>query len=169
VKRGPDAPIFLIGFMGAGKTTVGRLLAEKLRFRFIDLDEMVEAATGKTVRAIFAELGESEFRRLEKEALEQARDRKQTVIALGGGAYISEENRAVIDQIGEAVWLDCPLEICLARIKRDGSRPLLASEAEMKILLDRRRPFYALADHTIQTGDCSADEAAARVLDVLNM
>ena len=154
--------------MGAGKTTVGRLLAEKLSFRFIDLDEMVESITGKSVRAIFAELGETEFRRLEKEALEQIRGVKQTVIALGGGAFISEENRAIIDQIGEAVWLDCPPEICLARVERDGSRPLLASEAEMIELLDRRRPFYAFADHTIQTGDCSAEVAAAKVLDALN-
>lgn len=164
-----EAPIFLIGFMGAGKTTVGRLLAEKLRFRFIDLDEIVEAGAGKSVRAIFAELGESEFRRLETAALEQVRDMKRAVVALGGGAYIPEGNRAIIKQVGEAVWLDCPLETCLARIERDGSRPLLASEAKMKILLDRRRPFYALADHAVQTGDCSAEEAAARVLDALKL
>jgi shikimate kinase len=163
-----DGPIFLIGFMGAGKTTVGRLLAEKLGFGFIDLDEVVEAGAGMSVQAIFARLGESEFRRLEKAALERVRGEKQTVIALGGGAYISEENRAIIDRAGEAVWLDCPLEVCLARIERDGSRPLLAGEAEMVELLDRRRPFYTLARHRVQTGDCSVEEAAARVLDALN-
>ena len=167
MKGEPDAPVFLIGFMGAGKTTVGRILAEKLEFHFIDLDEIVEASAGKSVSAIFAELGEDEFRRLEREALEQARGMKQTVIALGGGAYISEDNRAIIDQTGEAVWLDCPLEICLNRIERDGSRPLLAGETEMKALLDRRRAFYALADHVVQTGDCSAEEAAHRILDLL--
>ncbi|HEX5735051.1 MAG TPA: shikimate kinase [Blastocatellia bacterium] len=168
MKGEPDAPIFLIGFMGAGKTTVGRVLAEKLGFHFVDLDEIVEANAGRSVRAIFAELGEGEFRRLEREALEHARAMKHTVIALGGGAYISNENRAIIDQTGEAVWLDCPLEICLSRIERDSSRPLLAGETEMKALLDRRRPFYALADHVVSTGDCTAAEAAQRVLDSLN-
>jgi shikimate kinase len=153
--------------MGAGKTTVGRILADKLGFHFIDLDEIVEANAGRSVRAIFAELGEDEFRRLEREALEHARDMKQTVIALGGGAFISNENRAIIDQTGESVWLDCPLEICLGRIERDGSRPLLAGETEMKALLDRRRPFYALADHVVSTGDCAAEEAAQRVFAAL--
>ena len=168
MKGEPDAPVFLIGFMGAGKTTVGRILAQMLGFHFVDLDEIVEANAGRSVLAIFAELGEDKFRRLEREALENGRDMKQTVIALGGGAFISKENRAIIDQTGEAVWLDCPLEICLGRIERDGSRPLLAGETEMKALLERRRPFYALADHTVSTGDCSAEEAAARVFDLLN-
>jgi shikimate kinase len=167
VKGEPDAPVFLIGFMGAGKTTVGRILAEKLGFQFVDLDEIEEANAGRSVRATFAELGEDEFRRLEREALERARGMKQTVIALGGGAYISNENRAIIDQTGETVWLDCPLEICLGRIERDGSRPLLAGETEMKALLDRRRTFYTLADHVVSTGDCSAEEAAQRVFAAL--
>ncbi|HJQ68138.1 MAG TPA: shikimate kinase [Blastocatellia bacterium] len=167
MKGEPDAPIFLIGFMGAGKTTVGRILADRLGFDFIDLDEVIEANAAKSVRAIFAELGEGEFRRLEREALQQIRGMKGAVIALGGGVYISEDNRAIIDQTGEAVWLDCPLETCLGRVERDGSRPLLAGAAEMKALLDRRRPFYALADHVVSTGECSAEEAAQRVLDAL--
>lgn len=167
VKVEPDASIFLIGFMGAGKTTVGRILAEKLGYRFIDLDELIEAEASKSVRAIFAELGEDEFRRRERDALESCRGMKKTVIALGGGAYISEENRAIINQTGRAVWLDCHLEICLARVERDGSRPLLAGASDMKTLLDGRRPFYALADRVVYTGDCSADEAALKIIDAL--
>jgi shikimate kinase len=88
---------------------------------------------------------------------------KRVVIALGGGTYIADENRAIINQTGVVVWLDCPLEVCLSRIERDGSRPLLSTEAEMRDLLDRRVPLYALADHTVYTGDCSAEEAALRV------
>jgi shikimate kinase len=169
VKAEPDAPIFLIGFMGAGKTTAGRILAEQLQYRFIDLDELIEAEARKSVSEIFAELGENEFRRRERVALESCCGMKRTVIALGGGAYIFEENRAIINRTGRAVWLDCPLEVCLARIERDGSRPLLASEAEMKALLEYRRPFYELADHIVYTGDCSAYDAALRIIDALKM
>src|SRR5260370_1273966 len=111
-----DAPIFLVGFMGAGKTTVGRALAEHLEFDFFDLDELIEACAGKSVQAIFAELGEAEFRGLEHEAIRACKDRSRAVIALGGGAYVSEQNRALLRTIGRAVWLDCPLEICLRRI-----------------------------------------------------
>ena len=104
------------------------------------------ASAKKSVRAIFAELGENEFRRRERDALESCRGMKKTVIALGGGAYIADENRAIIGQTGEAVWLDCPLEVSLYRIECDGSRPLLASKSEMEALLDRRRPFMHFAE-----------------------
>ena len=88
-----DSPIFLVGFMGAGKTTVGRALARHLEYDFFDLDELIAARAGKSVQEIFAELGEAEFRRLEGEAIQPCGGMVRAVIALGGGAYVSEENR----------------------------------------------------------------------------
>src|SRR5919199_1173160 len=98
-----DSPIFLIGFMGAGKTTVGRALAERLGRSFFDLDEMITRRAGRSVQQIFADLGESEFRQMEREAIQECKQIKDAVIALGGGAYISEANRADLSEIGRTV------------------------------------------------------------------
>lgn len=148
-----DAPIFVVGFMGAGKTTVGRALAEYLRFDFFDLDELIEARAGKSVREIFAGLGEPEFRRLEHEAIRNCNGLTRAVIALGGGAYASEENRSLVRKIGKTIWLDCPLERCLGRISGDASRPLLGDETKMRELLEARRAGYIQADIVVETGD----------------
>jgi shikimate kinase len=152
-----DAPIFLVGFMGAGKTTVGRALARQLRWDFFDLDDLIEQRVGKSVQAIFADSGESEFRRLEREALQSCSKLVRTVIALGGGAYVSEENRTSLRGIGKTIWLDCPLEVCLRRISGDRSRPMLGGEDEMTALLERRSSAYAQADSAVQTGNLSPE------------
>src|SRR5262249_3660624 len=162
-----DSPIFLVGFMGAGKTTVGRALARNLNYEFLDLDELIEAETGKSVQAIFAELGEAEFRQLESEAIASCVELKRAVIALGGGAYMSAENRAKLRSIGKAVWLDCPLEVCLRRVGGDESRPLLGSGPEMSALLDHRRPGYAEADYVVATGERSAGQIALEIVRML--
>lgn len=157
------APIFLIGFMGAGKTTVGQALARLLNCEFVDLDQLIEARVGKSISDIFAGMGETEFRRLENEAIVECRGRQRTVIALGGGAYASEENRNVLRGIGKTVWLDCPLEVCLQRVSGDLSRPLVTDEAQMRELFERRRPAYAQADHAVQTGDLSPEQLAIEI------
>ncbi|MCI0491231.1 MAG: shikimate kinase [Blastocatellia bacterium] len=161
--------IFLVGFMGAGKSTVGRVLAERLSCEFIDLDDVVEAQTGLSVQAIFAESGEAEFRRLEREAIESCRKIKRACVALGGGAYVSEENRAILRRLGKTVWLDCPLKICLTRIASDRSRPLLGGEGEMKALFDSRRPHYTLADYRVETGVLPAKYVAQAIIDLLGI
>lgn len=163
-----DAPIFLVGFMGAGKTTVGRALAEYLEFDFFDLDELIEARAAKSVQAIFAELGEAEFRRLEQEAIRACSDRSRSVIALGGGAYVSEENRTLLRKIGSTVWLDCPLDICLRRIGGDTSRPLLGAEGEMRDLLEERRAAYAQSNYVVQTGELSPEQLVIEIMRLLN-
>ncbi|MEK6323501.1 MAG: shikimate kinase [Acidobacteriota bacterium] len=162
-----DEPIFLIGFMGAGKTTVGRALARHLRYDFFDLDGLIENQVGKSVPAIFADFGESEFRRLEREALQSCSEMVRTVIALGGGAYVSEENRASLRAIGKTVWLDCPLEVCLGRIRGDRSRPLLGDEDEMRELLEQRGSDYAQADFAVQAGDFSPEHLALEITKLL--
>ncbi len=168
MKLREDGCIFLVGFMGAGKTSVGRAMAELIGFDFIDLDEIIQARAGKTISAIFAEDGEAAFRRMEREAIISYRGRKRTVVALGGGAYISEENRAIIRSIGKSVWLDCPLEICLKRTMGDDSRPLLKSELEMKRLYESRLPFYSLADFVVRSAGESIEEAARRIVEMLD-
>ena len=162
-----DAPIFLVGFMGAGKTTVGRTLAEHLGYDFFDLDELIEARAGKSVQAIFAELGEEQFRSLEHEAIRACSDRSRAVIALGGGAYVSDENRMLLRTIGRTVWLDCPLEVCLRRIRGDTSRPLLGSEDDMRRLLEERRPAYAHADYVVETGELSPEKLVIEITRLL--
>ena len=162
-----DSPIFLVGFMGAGKTTVGRVLARNLEYDFIDLDEMIASRAGKSVQEIFAELGEWEFRSLEHAAIKTCRDMVRSVIALGGGAYVQEGNRALLRSIGKTVWLDCPLEVCLERVSGDKSRPLLGNESKMRTLLAQRRESYAEADHVIGSGELTPEELALKIVSLL--
>ena len=156
-------PVFLVGFMGAGKTETGRALAVLLGYSFLDLDATIEERVGKSIRQIFAEFGEQEFRRLETEAIRHLSGLNHSVVALGGGAYQSEENRTLLRGAGVTVWLDCPFDLCFQRIKDDASRPLLASEPETKKLFDQRRAAYAAADYALETGELTPDEIAERV------
>jgi shikimate kinase len=163
-----NTPIFLVGFMGAGKTTVGRELAHQLNYAFLDLDEVIAANAGKSVQEIFGELGEAEFRSLESAAIRSCGDLVRSVVALGGGAYLREENRVRLREIGKTVWLDCPIEICLKRISGDESRPLLGAESQMHALAAQRRASYALADLVIQTDDLSPQELAIEITRMLH-
>jgi shikimate kinase len=163
----PNLPIFIVGFMGAGKTTVGRTLAQLLNYPFIDLDEVITAKAQKTVREIFAEFGEAHFRELEREAIQACGELKSTVVALGGGAYVAEENRTILRELGKTIWLDCPLEICLSRIVSDGARPLAKSAEEMRELLDKRLLAYTQADIVLRVESKSAEEVAKEIIEVL--
>jgi shikimate kinase len=153
--------------MGAGKTTVGRALARKTGFGFIDLDELIESQAGKSVTQIFAELGEDEFRRLEREALKSCAELDWMVISLGGGAYISEENRHIVKMTGISVLLDCPIEVCLSRVAYDGSRPLLKQESLVRDLYDKRLQYYRLADYTVGSKEDSPEEIADKIIVLL--
>src|SRR5689334_8840974 len=126
LKRTPG--IYLVGFMGSGKTTIGRLLARKIGWHFADLDHDIEKAHGRTVQQIFAEQGESHFRALEHQALmSRVRDierGKPTVVALGGGAFVQADNYALLENNGLTLFLDAPFELIQRRVPADGSRPL---------------------------------------------
>jgi shikimate kinase len=163
------APVFLVGFMAAGKSTVGRALAERLHYQFIDLDDRIVATAQKSVRDIFAEFGESHFRQLEREEIRRCGELKNTIIALGGGAFVAEENRKILRTIGTTIWLDCPLEVCLSRIVSDGSRPLAKSQEEMRSLLNQRLPAYAKADIRMEAGVKSAEQIAGEIIDLLSI
>jgi shikimate kinase len=162
-----ERPIFLVGFMGAGKTTVGKALALHLDYEFFDLDSVIENREGKSVRQIFSEHGEPRFRACEGEAIESLRHLKKSVIALGGGAFISEQNRKLLAAIGVSVWLDCPLDICLKRVEGDSLRPLLGDDSEMRVLFETRHPAYALADYAASVGHLTPEEAAVAIAHLL--
>ena len=162
-----NQPIFLVGFMAAGKTTVGRELASALAFDFVDLDEYIEKQMGKRVWEIFAEMGEAHFRQLERQAIAESRNWQKTIVALGGGAYIDDQNRAMLREIGKTIWLDCPLEVCLSRIAQDGSRPLAKSHEEMRELLEKRIPAYTQSDLRISVDSKSVEEIIVEIRAIL--
>jgi shikimate kinase len=151
LKRTPG--IYLVGFMGSGKTTVGKLLAGELGWRFVDLDDEIEAAQGASISQIFAGRGEAEFRRIETEAIgAQIREIERghpTVLALGGGAFAQPANRALLQDSGISVWLDCDFELARARVARESHRPLARDAEKFEQLFHARREAYAQADYRI--------------------
>jgi len=149
--------------MGAGKSTVGPLVARELGWPFLDLDDVVAAAAGRTVPEIFATEGEAAFRAAETAAAERVAARGRLVLATGGGAFTVPETREALQRDALTVWLRCEIETLLARIPADGSRPLAANRATIAPLLRAREPSYALADVTVDTTRTTPD-AVARVI-----
>ncbi|HET9132491.1 MAG TPA: shikimate kinase [Terriglobia bacterium] len=137
--------VYLVGFMGAGKTSVGRALATQLGWSFVDLDAEIERSQKMQVRDIFSKSGEAHFRQLEREHLKRASERPRAVIALGGGATIDPENRLVIDSTGTSVWLNVPFDTAARRVSMDGSRPLFKDLQHAERLYETRLPIYKLA------------------------
>jgi shikimate kinase len=144
--------IYLLGFMGSGKSTVGRLLANSLGWPLIDLDTVIEAGQGLTIREIFENSGEPFFRQIEHAALTEAAKTEPAVIALGGGTFAQAPNIDLIHEAGGmTVWLDCPVEILRARCQGMGNRPLFRDEQSFRQLLAERLPYYSRADYRIST------------------
>lgn len=165
--------IVLTGFMGAGKSTVGALLAKKLAWEFVDADAVIEARAGKTIAAIFAEQGEPAFRALEAEAIRDLCRREKLVLALGGGALEMEFTRALWNQIGQTcvVFLDAPLETLVERcLSQPGAaeRPVLADRDRLLRRFQARLPHYRAAHITIATKDLNASQAADRIFDSIS-
>lgn len=150
-------PIFLVGMMGAGKTTIGRTLARKLGWEFIDLDHELEARCGVRVALIFEIEGEEGFRKRESELLDEFTQRSGIVLATGGGAVIDPKNRQLLSERGVVVYLRASADELFRRIERDRSRPLLQTsnpEQSLKNLLAQREPMYEeVASLTFDTGD----------------
>jgi len=156
--------IYLIGFMGAGKSTVGRELALQLQWPFFDLDLEIQKAEGMPVRAIFEQKGEPRFRELEAIHLNALSHIPNAVIALGGGAYIDPVNRELVEATGLSVWLDTPLSILQERVRPDGNRPLWASPEKVLRLYDQRQPTYQLARLRIPTENRLPDSIAEEII-----
>jgi shikimate kinase len=161
--------IVLVGFMGAGKSVCGRLLARRLGRCFVETDEMIVARDGRAIPDIFREAGESRFRELEAEALESLKLKSGEVIATGGGTPCREGRMELLRELGTVVWLDGDLGELHARAARIGDRPMLAgrTRAEIEELYRSRRPYYGRAHLTIDTTGLGADQVVARVLSAL--
>ena len=166
--------VVLIGAMGAGKTTVGEICAQRLRRPFVDTDALVVANAGRSIKEIFATDGEAAFRTLERSAVADACAAPiACVVACGGGAVLDAENRAVMRAGARVVWLRAEPQALAARLHGDHQRPLLASgdpETTLRRLVELRTPAYEAAAHVVvDTDGCAPGEIAAAVLDVLNL
>ncbi len=162
--------IVLIGLMGAGKTAVGRRLANRLDLPFIDADTEIEQAAGQSIKEIFAEHGEAYFREGERKVIARLLDGGPQVLATGGGAYMNPQTRDAIKAHGLSVWLKADLRVLLKRVQRRDHRPLLANgdpETVMKKLMAERNPVYAEADITVESREVPHDVVVGAVIDAL--
>jgi shikimate kinase len=161
--------IVLIGFMGCGKSSVGRRIAALTGHRFVDTDEMVVSRTGRSITEIFAEHGEGHFRDIETAALRELIGTSPIVLATGGGIVLREENRTVLHQIGFVVWLDAAPEVLFERVSRNRKRPLLHTSDPRatfdELLASRRHIYEAAADFRIDSTTASHDDVASAVLE----
>ena len=168
-KAGKVTQIVLTGFMGAGKTTAGMLAAERLRWRFVDIDRMVEERAGMTVAAIFEQRGEEAFRALEAAAIREAAVHDQVVMALGGGAIERDETRAFLASLEtcRVVYLEAPFDTLMARCAEQSGgavRPVLRDRERLTARWQARLPLYQQADATVSTVDLAPEAVAEAVL-----
>lgn len=162
------ANVILVGFMGAGKSSVGRLLARRLGRCFVETDDMIVSRDGRSIPEIFRIDGEETFRRLEAETLEALRLKSRDVIATGGGLPCRDGRMEALRALGIVVWLRGDLGVLLERAGRIGGRPMLErSPAEVEALYRSREPYYARAHVTIDTAGLGVDQVVSRVLAAL--
>jgi shikimate kinase len=162
--------VALIGMMGAGKSTVGRRLANRLGASFHDADSEIEAAAGCTINEIFARFGETEFREGERRVIVRLLEGAPHVLATGGGAVLDAVTRARIAENAVSVWLRAPVELLLARVERRNSRPLLKGgnvREKLERLLAEREPFYEQADIVIDAANGPHAATVERILAAL--
>jgi len=166
----PDRCIVLVGLMGAGKTTVGRRLAKRLALPFVDSDEEIERAAGRSISDIFDRFGEASFRDGERRVLRRLVDGPPKVIATGGGAFMDGETRALILESAVAVWLQAEIDTLAERATRRGHRPLLRGRNPAAVLgglAEARDPVYALAPLHVRSEGMSHEEAVEAIVAAL--
>ncbi|MCX7765735.1 MAG: shikimate kinase [Candidatus Sumerlaeia bacterium] len=169
MKRKPEKNnIILVGFMGTGKTEVGKALAEQLSFTYIDTDEIIEKIAGKSIPQIFSEYGEAHFRQLEKSVIQNLVNLQHHVIATGGGAVIFDENIENMKRAGIVICLTASPEVIYERIKHDTYRPLLQvpdPQQRIRELLSQRQAQYQKADFSIDTSQLTIAEVSKIILE----
>ena len=161
------ANIVLVGFMGTGKSVVGRVIAQKLEFHFIDTDDVIEQASKAKISDIFAEHGEDYFRDLESQAVKSVVLMKNQVVATGGGVVLRSSNIDLLRTGGPIFCLNATPKAIWDRVRSSQSRPLLRGPDPLKkieTLLDKRAPYYALADHQIETTGVAVDRVADEII-----
>jgi shikimate kinase len=162
--------IVLVGMMGAGKSTIGRRLAARLRLPFLDADIEIEAAAGMSIPDIFETHGEPHFRDGEARVIARLLDSGPAVIATGGGAFMREETRSRIRDRAISIWLKADVDVIMKRVKRRADRPLLQTEdpvATVSRLLEAREPVYQSADLTILSRDVPHDRIVDECIEAL--
>lgn len=163
--------IYLVGFMGAGKSTVGRALGARLGIPFVDLDEAFEALSGGTIRRAFEERGEAWFREREAELLRGTEALPEAVVALGGGTFTFPENRSVVQRSGRSFFLDVPFDVIAARLgAKAANRPLFRSLEEARALYEARLASYKLSDRILPlVGDERVETVVERIVEAMNV
>ena len=165
-----DRALVLVGLMGAGKTSVGRRLAEKLNIPFVDADHEIELAAGKTIPEIFTDHGEDYFREGERRVITRLLENGKQVLATGGGAFMNAETRQKIKDHGISLWLKADLDVLLKRVAKRNDRPLLQQDdpaTVMKKLIDLRYPVYAQSDITVESRDVQHGQMVNDVIKAL--
>lgn len=168
LKRTPG--LYLVGFMAAGKSTVGRALAEQLGWQFSDIDDEIERQQGAKIADIFRAHGEAAFRDMETEVIRQHVDAIRAgtpaVVALGGGAFVQPRNWDLLENNGVTVWLDCPFDVVRQRLNGDNTRPLAKDSDRLARLFEDRRLLYSRADFRIEV---VTDDVGAVVAGILKL
>jgi shikimate kinase len=159
--------VYLVGFMGAGKTTVARALAKRLHWQVEDIDERVEKRERRTIATIFRQEGEPYFRAVEQQELIALLPVRGTVVATGGGTIVDPVTRELMLRDGAVIWLDTPLATILERVPLDGRRPLAADRIEMETLYNQRLMAYSQAHLRLDAGRGSVEEVVDQIVDWL--
>jgi shikimate kinase len=161
--------IFLVGFMGSGKSTVGKILAEKTGMAFVDIDEEIQKKEGMKIKEIFEKKGEKYFRDLEKEEIKRFSRKRNLVVSTGGGLGADPENMKIMKENGIVVWLDTPLEEVLKRCGDDNNRPLLKQPIDrLRKLFQERKNIYSLAHIHIKTENKVPKLIAEEIMEKIN-
>lgn len=162
--------LVFVGLMGAGKTAIGRRVAQLLGLQFVDSDHEIEAAARMSIPDLFESYGEAEFRSLERRVISRLLKSGPQVIATGGGAFMNEQTRRAINRHGVSVWLNAELDTLLERVSRRQNRPLLHNADPVEVLqklIDERYPFYSKADVEVMSRDATRETIADEVIDAL--